>query len=132
MKRAFALALVALSSCTTTADTRGPELLAEALEGRVAGETRQCVGFTQSGRSFEIIDAITLLYHESSARVWRNNLRDACPGLHRDDILVLEPFGSQYCRNDRVRAVDRNTGFAHAYCLLGDFVAYDKPKARTD
>jgi hypothetical protein len=63
--------------------------------------------------------------------VYQNNLRSACSGLARDDdIMVSEQFGSQKCKGDIIRLVDRTTGMTGGVCSLGDFVPYRSEKAK--
>ena len=57
--------------------------------------------------------------------MYQNKLRSACSGLARDnDIIVSEQFGSQKCKGDIIRLVDRTSGMTGGVCSLGDFVPY--------
>ena len=99
--------------------------LDEMLEGRVAGEPQRCVNLNTLGNATPVGDRI-LIYTQGALR-YRNDLRFDCPGLGRDDdILVTEPFGSQLCDGDQVRLVDRFTGMQGPVCRLGMFVPYRK------
>jgi hypothetical protein len=70
-----------------------------------------------------------LLYRVSGNLVYKNNLRSSCPGLARDnDIVVSEQFGSQKCRGDLLKLVDRTSGIPGPVCSLGEFVPYRKDK----
>ena len=71
-----------------------------------------------------------LLYRVSGNLVYKNNLRSTCPGLARDnDIIVSEQFSSQKCRGDLLRLVDRTSGIQGPVCSLGEFVPYRKDKS---
>lgn len=101
--------------------------LAKALQGRVPGKPENCItGSRVNGP--EIIDNRNILYRQSGARVWRNELTDKCTVLRDNDILVIETYGDQICKFDRFRVVNRNSGLPSAYCILGSFTPYDKVK----
>ena len=73
-----------------------------------------------------ILDRTALVYNAGSV-IWVNrpdNARD----LDDDDILVTRTFGSQLCRLDIVRTVDRTGGFQTGFVALGEFVPYRKVK----
>jgi len=103
--------------------------LAKALAGRAAGAPQTCVENSMLGNA-QIIDNRTLLYRETGRRIWRNDLPEACPGLHDDSRLIVDVYGSQLCQNDRFRAVDFGSHIPGPYCRFGKFVPYDKPKAK--
>jgi hypothetical protein len=44
-----------------------------------------------------------------------------------NDILVTYPIGSQYCRGDITRTIDRISRMPGPGCVLGDFVPYRRP-----
>lgn len=100
--------------------------LDKALAGRVAGQPQNCID-TNSNDGPQIIDNRTLIYR-SAGRVWRNTLPDECPSLRDDSILIVEVYGAQLCSDDRFRTVTRGLSIPSAYCRLGRFVPYTKPK----
>ena len=102
--------------------------LAQALTGYVSGKPVNCIAASRVSGP-EIIDTTNILYRQSRDRLWRNKLEDKCPLLRENDILVVERFGDQLCRFDRFQIVNRNSGFASGYCILGSFTPYDMPKA---
>jgi hypothetical protein len=61
----------------------------------------------------------------SGSTIWLNTHR--CPGVTDNDLPIFEPSGSQYCRGDIVRTVDRLTHVPGPSCVLGDFVPYARP-----
>jgi hypothetical protein len=102
------------------------QLLEKELGGKIAGEPLRCLHRPQSASLVQISDDI-LLYRVSSRLVYRNDLRSRCPGLARDnDIIVTETYGSGLCNGDLIRLVDRHSGIQGPACSLGDFVPYRK------
>ncbi|MGL5838651.1 MAG: DUF6491 family protein [Sphingorhabdus sp.] len=131
----FALAaMLGLSGCSYNDAENAPapirdreaRTLAKELDGKVSGEPQNCIS-TFSNSNFIRISDDTLLYRESGRLVYKNRLRSACPGLARDnDIIVTERFSSQLCRGDLIRLVDRTSGIPGPVCSLGEFVPYRK------
>lgn len=125
----LAIAAAALAGGATMA-MEGPgdssPALEKALAGRIAGKSVDCIDRTRVNGP-EIIDPYNILYRQSGARLWRSRLESKCSGLRADDILVVETFGEQLCRNDRMQIVNRNSGAPLSYCFLGGFTPYDKP-----
>jgi hypothetical protein len=123
------LPLLLLGGCATMAETaQGPDpKLAAALEGRIAGKPQNCLALNKAVGSEIFRDAI--LYREGRNRYW---LADA-PGCgsssgNNDYILVQNVFGSQLCRGDLIRLVDRTSGFHGGACSVRSFTPYSKPK----
>ena len=106
------------------------EVLDKQLAGKVAGEPLNCL--SNSARSFQTIrvsDDI-LLYRASGKLVYRNTLRGSCPGLGRDnDIMVVRSFGTGTCKGDFFHLVDRSSGMRGPTCVFGEFVPYRKAEA---
>ncbi len=128
---AFTL-LPVLASCAPMDSTPKPltdkqsALLAKALNGKVAGEPVNCISDFNATNLIRVSDDI-LLYRVSGRLVYQNRLRSSCPGLARDsDIIVSEQFGSQKCRGDLLKLVDRTSGIQGPVCSLGEFVPYRK------
>jgi hypothetical protein len=126
-----AMGVLALAGCTAAAEqsqSRRAEAdrdLADALEGRVAGEAVDCISTTTLSGP-QIIDNDTVLYR-SGSRVYRNEIVGQCPRLERFNTMVVEVYGSQLCRNDRFRVVEPGTSIPGPYCRFGKFVPYTKP-----
>jgi hypothetical protein len=130
---AFTLPLVA--SCGQVDSTPKPltekqtALLAKELDGKIAGKPVSCISDFLGTNVIRVSDDI-LLYRVSGNLVYKNDLRSSCPGLARDDdIIVSEQFSSQKCRGDLLRLVDRTSGISGPVCSLGDFVPYRKDKS---
>jgi hypothetical protein len=127
-------AALVLSSCAMSggsqanADALTPDQLAlldRNLGGKDAGEPVSCL--PAGGRDFQTIrvsDDI-LLFRQSGRVVYRNDLRGSCPGLARDnDIMVFRVHGTSSCRGDIFSLADRSSGIRGPSCVLGDFVPY--------
>jgi hypothetical protein len=128
------LPLATLAACGEMDSTPVPltekqtERLNKELAGKIAGEPVNCISTFSSDNMIRISDDI-LLYRVSGNLVYKNNLRSSCPGLARDsDIVVSEQFGSQKCRGDLLKLVDRTSGIPGPVCSLGEFVPYRKDR----
>lgn len=131
---AFALPLIFLAGCGEVDSTPKPltekqsATLMKELSGKVAGKPVNCISDYNANNLVRVSDNI-LLYRVSNRLVYQNNLRSTCSGLARDnDIIVSEQFGSQKCRGDIIRLVDRNNGMLGGVCSLGEFVPYRADK----
>ena len=129
---ASALTLSLLAACAPVDSTPQPltdkqsVVLSKQLAGKVAGEPQNCINDFNNTNLVRVSDDI-LLYRVSSRLVYENRLRYSCPGLARDnDIIVTEQFGSQQCRGDIIKLVDRLGGIPGPFCTLGEFVPYRK------
>jgi hypothetical protein len=102
------------------APRQSPELI-----GRVAGTPQRCLSINQfSGLRVSGGDRHTVL-SGGGKEVWGNDLGPSC-GFGVNDVLVLEPTSSQYCRGDLVRSIDRYSKIQGPTCVLGDFVPYSR------
>ena len=98
------------------------------LAGRVDGEPRNCISGHGNDGLVRISDS-QLLYKPGGRTVYLNTLRSSCPGLARDnDIIVTQSYSGQLCSGDLVKLVDRMSGMPGPFCSLGEFVPYSKPK----
>lgn len=133
MKAGVAMLVVmwaGLASCThpsLTPAERGEARLARMIADRVPGEPRSCITVLTDSR-LKVIDRTAVVY-DGGEVVWV--ARPSVPrALGPSDILVIERDGSQLCRQDVIRTVDRHEGFTTGPVFLGDFVPYRKPEAR--
>ena len=131
---AFILPLTTAASCAPVDSTPKPltdkqaQLLEKQLGNKVAGKPVNCISDFNGTNLIRVSDDI-LLYRVSGNLVYQNKLRSSCPGLARDnDIIVTEQFSSQKCRGDLVRLVDRVSGIQGPVCSLGEFVPYRKER----
>jgi hypothetical protein len=131
---ALALPLTLVAACGKVDSTPKPltekqtAVLTTELNGKVAGEPVNCINDFNGTNIIRVSDNI-LLYRVSGRLVYQNNLRSTCSGLARDnDIIVSEQFGSQKCKGDIIRLVDRTSGISGGVCSLGEFVPYRSEK----
>ena len=65
-----------------------------------------------------------MLLYGSGKTIWANPLGSCRFGY--DDVLIVEPVGSYFCRGDLVRSVDRFSRIPGPTCVLGDFIPYKR------
>lgn len=124
-KIALVLAAAAVSLTGTAALAKpkltGEQQLAKILEGREAGPPVDCISLSDS-RDQRVIDKTAIVYGNGST-IYVN--RPSNPNdLDRDDIMVTDIRGSQFCRLDIVRLRDRSGGFYSGFLSLQEFVPY--------
>ena len=126
----LALGACAAGQRSAEAEALTPDQLAlldRHLGGKVAGEPVSCLPSRTSDQTIRVSDPV-LLYRASGRLVYKNELRGRCPGLARDnDIIVSRVHGAGPCRGDIITLVDRATGMQGPSCVLGDFVPYRTP-----
>ncbi|WP_062345408.1 hypothetical protein [Novosphingobium sp. CCH12-A3] len=101
--------------------------LAKALEGRVAGEPKDCIYLPRVVNT-RVYDKTAIIY-DTGTTIWVNRPDSGASSLDDNDIMVTTPWNSQLCSVDIVRMVDRNAGFWRGSIGLGKFVPYTKVKA---
>jgi hypothetical protein len=126
MRRSLLL-LIPLAGCAAATDPSGGEgELVRELAGRIAGEPQRCISLMpQQGLTIE--DRRTVV-HRGGNVIWVNRLERDCPGFGPMKTLIVEAHGSQYCRGDRVRAMEPGLGIPGPVCPLADFVPYRRPE----
>jgi hypothetical protein len=130
IKPLCAFAIMALAASCATSDTarnsstEGEARLAAMLEGRTAGEPRSCISASVDSR-LTIIDRTAVVY--DAGRTIYVARPENPRSLDRHDVLVINRFGSQLCKQDVIRTVDRTLGFTTGAVFLGDFVPYTRP-----
>jgi hypothetical protein len=124
--RLLPLLLLAAGCAATGTDSGAPSrdqlALTQDLEGRIAGAPQACVPIRQT-QTLHIVDRRTLVYRDFDT-IWVNRLGADCPGMRPFATLIVEAHGSQYCRGDRVRAVETGNAIPGPFCVLRDFVPY--------
>jgi hypothetical protein len=131
----FALAAsISLASCDQGEAQSTPialtdkqaKLYDKEISGKTAGAPTRCISQSPQANVIRVSDDL-LLYRVSGRLVYENRLKSACPGLARDnDVIVSEQYSSQQCSGDVIRLVDRTSGIPGPVCILGDFVPYRK------
>lgn len=98
-----------------------------ALVSAGAGSGKRCLSTSQYD-SVQILNEQMLLFKGTGNRVWANELRNRCPGMRKDDVLIFDLRGSQVCSLDWVTATRPGfLGWPHAgpKCSLGEFIEFD-------
>ena len=115
-----------IGSCAPAPPTGQAQGPASELAGRVAGPAKRCVSTTQL-ESLRVSDSDPhLLVYGNSGTIYANPLGRHCSFRH-DDVLVMQPTSSEYCRGDLVRSFDRYSHIPGPACVLGDFIPYTRP-----
>lgn len=121
------LALMGATSADAQRRGRNGEAeLARTLSGRVAGKPVNCISLTRS-RSSRIIDRTAIIY-EDGRTVYVNRPRSGASLLDDNSILVTRTSGSQLCRLDTVRLVDRFSRVPRGFVILDQFVPFTRPR----
>ncbi|HEY4145048.1 hypothetical protein [Pinirhizobacter sp.] len=125
---AFGSAALIVSGSVLAASKHDPAAeLAKVLEGRVAGAPVTCINLPQV-QSSRVIDHTAIVYDFGST-IYVNYPRGGADSLSSDDILVTKTPGTQLCKMDIVRMVDRSVGFPKGFVSLGPFIPYKRPAA---
>lgn len=126
---ATALALTGTAVSAQTFVEKGEARLAEMLEGRVAGDPVSCIAAPRSNR-LEVIEGVGVVYDAGGTIYVARADNPRSLGLH--DVLVVDRFGSQLCRQDVTRTFDRTNGHFTGVVFLSEFVPYTKQDAGQD
>jgi hypothetical protein len=102
---------------------KGEAKLARMLEGRVAGEPVSCISAMRSNK-LQVIEYVGVVY-ESGDTVYVARPSDPRQ-LGRWDVPIFDRRGSQLCKTDVLRTVDRYQGNVTGVVFLSDFVPYRK------
>jgi len=119
---ALAMTGASAASATTLAE-RGEARLATMLEGRTAGEPVSCISAMNSSR-IKVIEHVGVVY-DAGNTIYVSRPTDP-KSLGAWDVPIFERFGSQLCKTDVVRTVDRSNGYPSGVVFLNDFVPYTK------
>jgi hypothetical protein len=118
-------------SAAPLANRQGQADFARLTAGKIAGPAVPCINTYRSRNDdMYVIDEDTVLFRESSTRVWRNDIPGGCPGLGwgHNALVFNNISGTQLCRGDYARVVDATTGIMAGTCSLGAFVPYTAPR----
>jgi len=122
---ALALAAGAPAYARQSLQERGEAGLAKQLNGLVPGKPVDCVSLDRiDGQT--IIDGTAIVYRGLGGTIWLNRPRGA-EMLREDDVPVQFVYGSQLCKLDRIKLLDRMTRMQRGFVGLGEFVPYTKP-----
>lgn len=98
--------------------------LAQALEGRIAGQPVDCINLRTTASS-EVVKDAAILYRSGNT-VYVNRPRSGAEDLNNWDALVTRTFSSQLCSGDVVEMVDTASGMMTGLVFLGEFVPYKR------
>lgn len=118
-----ALALTGTAASAETLVERNEAKLARMLEGRTAGEPVSCITTPRTNK-LEVIEKVGVVYDAGDTIYVA---RPSHPNqLGRSDVVVIQRFGSQLCKTDVTRTIDRMSGHVSGAVFLSDFVPYTK------
>jgi hypothetical protein len=120
---AAVLAMGASAASAETLAEKGEARLAKMLEGRIAGEPVSCITAIRSN-GLRVIEHVGVVY-DAGKTIYVSRPSDP-KSLGPWDVPIFERLGSQLCKTDLVRTVDRTNGFTTGVVFLGDFVPYTK------
>jgi hypothetical protein len=125
----LAIAAAPAAAARQSMQERGAAELAKELKGLIPGTPEKCVSLSSVDGS-HIIDGTAIVYRGLGGKTYVN--RTLNPELLREDgIPVQFVYGSQLCRLDQVRLLDRFSRIPRGTVGLDSFVPYTKPaKAR--
>jgi hypothetical protein len=124
------LVAVAPAAARQSAKERGEAELAQQLKGLVPGKPQDCISLSRIEGS-NIVDSTAIVYRGLGGVTYVNRPNGA-EMLREDDIPVQFVWGSQLCRLDRLKLLDRSTRMERGFANLGEFVPYTKPAKAAD
>ena len=104
---------------------RGQADLDKQLAGLVPGRPVDCLDLSRIDGS-NIVDGTAIVYRGLGGTLWVNRPRGA-EMLREDDVLVQFVYGSQLCKLDNIKLIDRMSRMERGFVGLGEFVPYAKP-----
>jgi hypothetical protein len=123
-----------LASCTAvpppptrTADAQ--QQYESLLAGKVAQAPMTCLPNMRAENMIRI-DENTVVFRESSGRIYVNHMQGPCTGLPSSSTaLVTNEHGTGPCSGDIVRVVDTSANMPVGACAWGEFTPYVRPGA---
>ena len=123
---AAALSITSLPAKESPNNT-ATQKLAQALQGRTAGQPIPCIANLRGRAQMNVIDDTTILFREGTT-IYVQKPTGGCPSLGNGRYaLVKRQVGStRYCEGDIGEVVDPVSGFYAGSCVFGPFVPYRK------
>ncbi|KLE34149.1 hypothetical protein [Aurantiacibacter luteus] len=120
---AAALALAAPAAAQSERQMqRSQEAFAELTEGwEVAGQPEACI-YTPNTNRLRVVENVGLAYRQGDT-MWVARARNP-QNLGAWDVPIIDRFGSNLCRHDAMRTIDRSSGMFSGVLFLDDFVPY--------
>ena len=85
-----------------------------------SGEKASCVDMTST--DITAVDENTFVFRVSPSRAYVNDAAGKCNGADSPFSLIeVNLFGSQICRGEIIKVVDKSSGMFRGSCRLGDF-----------
>ncbi|GGD60005.1 hypothetical protein GRI62_00425 [Erythrobacter arachoides] len=123
---AFALAVPAAAQSDREIE-RSERAFSDLVEGwEVAGEPESCITTFNSNR-LRVVEHVGFAYRQGDT-MWVARARNP-QNLGAWDVPIIDRFGSQLCRHDSMRTVDRSSGMFSGNLFLDDFVPYRRVDA---
>jgi len=97
--------------------------LEEALEGRTAGEPRNCVR-SQDVRNSRSAGRDTILFDGPGNTVYVNRTSGSCPRIQPWHAIRHRTISTSLCSGELIRVFDPQTGVEYGGCSLGAFVPW--------
>lgn len=116
------LALAASPAASVDRPTAA-QRLAKLLEGRTAGEPRQCLDRIREDGYKTLGGALVFRF---GSVIYVNRTTGGCEHAGNADAIVLQGGLSRLCQGDIARVVDPRTGMDSGTCRLGAFVPYTR------
>jgi len=104
---------------------RGQAELDKQLAGLVPGKPVDCLSLSRIDGS-NIVDRTAIVYRGLGGTLWVNRPRGA-EMLREDDVPVQFVYGSQLCKLDQIKLLDRVSRMERGFVGVGEFVPYTKP-----
>jgi hypothetical protein len=124
---------MALASCSTVAEPPMRSAYAQnqyqrLIAGKVAGAPLSCLPNSRAN-DMTVIDEDTVVFRQSSSRVYVAHLQGGCSNLGRPPyaLLTKQVGGSGLCHGDIAQVVDTGSGMTVGSCVFGDFTPYNGP-----
>jgi len=94
---------------------------------KATGEQRTCI-LTRTNVATRPAGTNVLMFRVGPGQWFRNELRDACPYLRDDRILVFRVITTQHCELDPFEVVDPISRINFGVCALGRFTPVEVPR----
>jgi hypothetical protein len=104
--------------------------LAQALQGRVAGEPVSCIDLHRV-HSSRIITNTAILYDAGSV-IYVNRPANGADALNQWDTMVTRTPSTQLCNVDTVTMLDQGSRMFTGVVFLGEFVPYRRVSTASD
>lgn len=121
-----ALSVVAMpmAAQAETQKEKAASKLAKLLEGREAGEPRNCLFLPSITDRLRVLEGTALVF--GSGNTIYVNYTDDPDSIDRNDTIVFRRYGSQLCDTDVTTTVDRISGTYTGNMRLTQFIPYTK------